>query len=596
MSNLAYDVLIVGGGTAGLVLATRLSEDPAVQVAVIESGDDDSSNPDLQTPGKYHALRNGPLDWGFESTSPAQAGNGHLSMAAGRTLGGTSGINGFVFQPSSRSNLDFWTELGNEGWGFDAMDRAVRRAVTIHGPTGTAPRGSGPIQLVVNEAEIEASWVKIWDDALAEIGYSPCDAFSGSQSGPITNLDTVDPVSKKRSYTKNAYLDPVRSRTNLTVLTGLTVNKVIFKEHEGDLKPMAVGVEVTSNDGKSSIMHARKEVIIAAGVVNSPRILELSGIGGKSLLEKLGIKCIVDNPHVGENCQNHAYSGLVFEVKEGVDTLDGYIRKEPEAVAAAEKTYASGRGGPIGRSSTISSAQMPLTRVTGDDGMADIQRLLKRATGASSGPYVSTSAFQGAWDAYIEENITSDTESPGRFMFVPCYSPFEVADRSYRAPGNHFTIITMLSTPSARWSVHINSSSFEHSNKRTGMSLNVDFGSLALDIEVMARYLMYADKVLSRLEPFASLLKPREERFPDIESARKYVQRETGWAHHYVGTCSMMPLEMGGVVDDNLRVHGCTNLRVCDASIIPVVPRSNPQAVVYGLAEHGADIIKKTMA
>jgi choline dehydrogenase-like flavoprotein len=107
---------------------------------------------------------------------------------------------------------------------------------------------------------------------------------------------------------------------------------------------------------------------------------------------------------------------------------------------------------------------------------------------------------------------------------------------------------------------------------------------------------MYADKVLSRLEPFASLLKPREERFPDIESARKYVQRETGWAHHYVGTCSMMPLEMGGVVDDNLRVHGCTNLRVCDASIIPVVPRSNPQAVVYGLAEHGADIIKKTMA
>ncbi|OBT40263.1 hypothetical protein VE00_09867 [Pseudogymnoascus sp. WSF 3629] len=595
MSSDAYDIVIVGGGTAGLIVAARLSEDPGLQVAVLESGEDDSSNPNLQTPGLHASLRNGPLDWGFKSTYPSPHGDRPLSLATGRTLGGTSGINGFVFQPSSKSNLDFWTELGNSGWGFEAMDRAVRKAVTIHGPSGTAPRGCGPIQLVINESEIEASWVKTWNDSLAQLGQSPCDAFSGSQHGPITNFDTVDPVSNKRSFTTNAYLDPVCSRSNLTLLSGSTVNKIVFKERNTGAEPIAAGVQVTSKDGKQSIIKARKEVIIAAGVINSPRILELSGIGGRSRLQNLGIDSIVDNSHVGENFQNHCFSGVVFPIRDDVDTLDAFIRKEPGAVAAAEKTYASGKGGPIGRSSTLLSAQMPMTDITDEHGMNEIQQLLKEAAGKSIGPSIATPAFRRAWNSYIERNLTSKTESPGRFMFIPCYSPFDVADPSYRAPGNHFTIVTMLSTPLPRGSVHINSSSLEHSDKNTGMTLDVGFSPSLLDVEVLARYVMYAEKSLAQLEPFASLLKPRENRFTHIEEAREYVKANTAWTHHFVGTCAMMSQEMGGVVDDKLRVYGCVNLRVCDASIIPVVPRSNPQAVVYGVAEHGAKIIKATL-
>ena len=127
------------------------------------------------------------------------------------------------------------------------------------------------------------------------------------------------------------------------------------------------------------------------------------------------------------------------------------------------------------------------------------------------------------------------------------------------------------------------------------MTLDVGLSLSPLDEEVLARYVMYADKSLARLEPFASLLKPREERITDIGKAREYVKANTAWAHHFVGTCAMMSEEMGGVVDDELRVYGCSNLRVCDASIIPVVPRSNPQAVVYGVAEHGAEVIKATL-
>ncbi|KAK2744102.1 hypothetical protein FQN55_006970 [Onygenales sp. PD_40] len=598
MDSATYDVVIVGGGTAGLIIAARLSEDPNLQVAVLESGEDHSSNPHVQTPGSWPLLRNGPLDWAFKTSFPSVGGTKPLSMAQGRMLGGTSGINGFVFQPSTQSNLDFWTELGNTGWGFEAMDRAVRKAVTIHGPAGGTSEGSGPIQLAVNESKTEAMWVKTWIDSLAELGYSPSHSFSGTQRGPITNLDAVDPVSSKRSFTANAYLDPVRSRANLAVLTGSTVNKVVFKEADAGGVPIADGVLVTGKDGKKSIVKARKEVILSAGVINSPRILELSGIGDKSRLQRLGIDVVVDNPHVGENFQNHAFSGVVFPVRDDVDTLDAFTRKEPSAVAAAEETYAQGKGGPIGRSSTLSSAQMALSEVTDEQGMKEIEQLLEDAASEPAGPSIATPAFRKAWQSYIKRNLASPTESPGRFMFVAGYAPFEAEDITYRAPGNHFTVVVMLSTPFPRGSVHIDSSSHEHSDKNTGMALDVGLPVHPLDVEILTRYVMFTEKRLGRLKPFASLLKPRneEDRFTDIEKTREYVRATTHWSHHFVGTCSMMSQEMGGVVDDKLRVYGCSNLRVCDASIIPVVPRSNPQAVVYGLAEHGAEIIRSTIS
>ena len=519
-------------------------------------------------------------------------------MSQGRMLGGTSGVNGFVFQPSTKSNLDFWTELGNNGWGFEAMDRAVRKAVTVHSPSGTK-EGSGPIQLVVNEAETETMWVKTWIDTLAKLGLSPGDAFSANQRGPITNLDTVDPATNLRSYTKNAYLDPVQSRPNLTVLTETTVNKITFKENAPAGSPVADGVLATLQDGSTKIIRARKEVILSAGVINSPRLLELSGIGDKKRLEDLNIESVVDNPHVGENFQNHTYSGVVFPVRDDVDTLDPFFRQDPEAIEAAKRTYFAGKGGPVGRSAQLSSVQMSLAEVADEEARKEIKELLEKAYEQDTGTSIATPAFKAAWKSYFERNLDSETDSPGRFLFIPGYSPFDAGTHLYRAPGNHFTICTMVSTPFPRGAVHITSSSPEHTSTNTGMSLNVGFSGHPLDVEILARYIMFSEKTLSRLEPFASMLKPREGeagRFDTVEKAREWVRRTMNWSHHFVGTCAMMSKEMGGVVDDQLRVYGCANLRVCDASVIPVVPRNNPQGVVYAVAEHGADIIKNSLA
>lgn len=240
----------------------------------------------------------------------------------------------------------------------------MRKAVTIHGLSGQPREESGPIQLAANESPIAAMWVKTWNENLSQLGYSPCHAFDDVQRGPIKNLDTVDLVSNLRSFTTNAYLDPVRSRANLTVLTGVTVNKVVFKQSDADGEPIDDGVLATLKNGSKNVFRARKEVILSAGVINSPRILELSGIGDRTLPQQLGIEVVVENPHVGENFQNHAYSGLVLPVRDDVETLDPLMRMEPDAVAAAEEVYAQGKGGSIGRSTTLSTAQMPLTEIT----------------------------------------------------------------------------------------------------------------------------------------------------------------------------------------------------------------------------------------
>lgn len=340
-------------------------------------------------------------------------------------------------------------------------------------------------------------------------------------------------------------------------------------------------------------MHARKEVILAAGAINSPRILELSGIGSRSRLEKLGIDVVVDNPYVGENFQNHVYAGFSMEVRDEVETLDPFFRQEPEAVAAARETYEQGKGGPVGRSTNLCFAPMPLREVTDEQGLKGIGQLLDDSASGSVGSSIVTPAFKKAWETYIRGEITSSTEAAVRFMFVPGFAPWESDNPLYRAPGNHFTIAMMLSHPISRGSVHIDSSSHHHSDKNTGMTVDLGLVGHPLDIEILARYLMFAETDLTRLTPFAMLLKPQEDRFTDIEKARDYIRAVLNSAHHYVGTCSMMSQEMGGVVDDNLRVYGCANLRVCDASIIPVAPRNNSQAVVYGVAEHGAQIIKE---
>ncbi|KAI1158696.1 glucose-methanol-choline oxidoreductase [Nemania serpens] len=349
MPSETYDIVIIGGGTAGLVLANRLSEDPKLQVIVLESGEDRTADPTTLTPGAWPLLSNSLADWTFHTIPQNHVGR-RITIPQGKALGGSSGINSFLFTSTSKATVEGWKSLGNEGWDYATYDEALKKSFTLHKPLGVT-EGEGPLQLTL--AAPEGLWKKAWIDGLRSVGYPATDPLSGRLNGPNIAPESIDPRTKQRSYATNAYLDPVRSRPNLTIRTGTTVTKVLLERPSSAGVAVAKGVQLLSQSGVSQTISVLKEVIISAGVINSPRLLELSGIGGADLLQRLKIDVVVDNPHVGENLQNHLFTGLVFEVRDDVDTIDGFFPQEPDAVAAAMQDYSTKGTGPMSTSNII---------------------------------------------------------------------------------------------------------------------------------------------------------------------------------------------------------------------------------------------------
>ncbi|KAI5926903.1 GMC oxidoreductase [Camillea tinctor] len=587
-----YDIVIVGGGTSGLVLANRLSENPNLQVIVLESGVDLKDDQTTLTPGAWPLLSNSPADWSFRAT-PQENVTRQIAIPQGKALGGSSAINSFLFSPTSRATVEGWKNLGNEGWDYTVYEEAMKKSFTLHKPSG-ATEGTGPLQLTL--ATPETPWEKAWIDGLESVGFPQTDPLSGHLGGPIIAPESIDPSTKQRSYSANAYLEPVRSsRPNLTIRTETTVTRVLLERPSSADDAVAKGVQFISKDGPQTI-GVRKEVIISAGAINSPRILELSGIGGAALLQSLGIKVVVNNPHVGENLQNHLFTGLVFEAYDDVHTLDAFFRQQPDVVDTASKDYKAKKRDPLCTSNMITMAQLPLPDLHTEDGHKDLDQLLGSldpASDASRSP-PTTPAFAAAHQAFIRSLLTNPSEAVGNYVFGAAYTPFDKPeDPTYRAPGKYVSIAIELSHPLSRGSVHINSTTPEDAGTNQGLIINPRYLSHPLDLEVLARQVRFTEDIISRAKPLTARLKPYTKRFTDLEATKDYVRQTADGAYHYTGTCSMMPRAMGGVVDNRLRVYGCSNLRVCDASIVPLAPTANPQAVVYPVAELGARFIKE---
>ncbi|KAM7206083.1 L-sorbose 1-dehydrogenase [Naviculisporaceae sp. PSN 640] len=596
----SYDIVIVGGGTAGLAVASRLSEDASLQIVVLESGEDRRSDPQVLTPGMWPLLAGTEHAWAFKTVPQKSLQNSIDNIPQGRLLGGSSGINSFLFTPTSQASVDGWAKLGNKGWEFANFARAVNESYTLHSPSDEAPKGNGPIQLRVAapKSEPEATWTKAFLDGLATLGFSsPQDAFSGHVRGGFSNPESVDPATKQRSFSANTYLGLASGRPNLKIITGSTVTKILLSTSNRK-GVVADGVQYTQkSDGESKTVRARKEVIISCGTFNSPRLLELSGIGDDKLLKKLGIKVVIDNPQVGENLQNHVYTGLTFEVEEdAIATLDPFFRNDPQAVGAAMEAYGVNGTGPLSSSSIIASAQLPFPGIETEAGEKEVNRLLQEHLNWRSPEGEVSPRFSAAHAAFVQSILLSPTEASSNYVFGPAYTEFENrTNPANRAPGKHITIAPMLSHPLSRGSVHITTAAADGSAANHGLDINPRYLSHPLDIEVLARHILFVEQSLSKVEPIARFLKPQPNRFADITAVKDYVRRTAKGAHHYTGSCSMMPKDLSGVVDHELRVYGTLNLRVCDASVLPITPRANTQAVVYGVAEMGAKTIKETL-
>ncbi|KNG84351.1 hypothetical protein ANOM_009493 [Aspergillus nomiae NRRL 13137] len=610
MSITETDIIIVGGGTAGLTLAARLSENPNLQVLVLEAGQDQTEDPRVQTPALWPGLVATDSDWRF-MTAPQAALNGkQIPLPQGRLLGGSSAMNGMAFIANSKINVNAWGALGNPGWDWDTLSTYYRKVFTLTLPSEdkrkelgleyvdeSANGNNGPIQVSFPDA-VDDPIANAWVESLRGLGYPMLtDPFSGHACGGYTNATTIDPVKKTRSFSANAYYLPAKERENLHVVMEALVEKVLL-EALPNSDVTATGVRYMKDNGIVTVT-ARREVILCAGTFNSPKILELSGIGSRTILESFNIPVIIDNPNVGENLQDHPLAGLSFEVQDFIKTKDDLMRRVPEALSAAMESYKMHQFGPFTIGGNYSSALLPLPDFsnpsTGPDELATV---LAMTVPDSSHPLAADLA------SYARSLLENPQEATGGYFTYPAQSDFkgsgaDVQVIQSKLPENYITICASLMHPLSRGSCHISSS-----NPADYPIVDPRYLVHPADLEMLARHARFID-VIAASQPLASMLKPGGKRSlgsPDdlrnipLDDVKEYVKSAGKSTFHLTSTCAMMPREKGGVVDSRLRVWDAKGLRIVDASVIPIIPRGNTQSAVYAIAERAADLIKDDLA
>ncbi|GKT51958.1 dehydrogenase citC [Colletotrichum spaethianum] len=592
----SFDYIIIGGGTAGLVVASRLSEDDDVRVLVVEAGADKSADPLVLTPGLVAGVYGKEeYDWNFTSVPQPGLNNRRINQARGKMLGGSSALNFMLMLYPSKGILDAWGALGNDGWSFQVLAPYFRKLGTDHPPPQSAKdmvgltyhdeklSGNGLLQVSYGEgySPMNAAWMHTFDKlGLGVTG----DPRSGKSFGAFQNPCSIDPETKTRSFAASAYYNPeIAKRSNLVVLTETLVKKIIFDNVEGDVS--ATGIQIVTKDGQEKTISANIEVVLSAGALHTPQLLELSGIGGRELLESHDIHIVIDNPNVGENVQDHPVVCQSFEVNEGVPSGD--VLRDGNILNAVVGQYQATREGPLGQS-TISSAYTPL---------ADINGLLSKEAKKSLLD-ANVAHSNTASGRAIRSLIELSDEPSSQYLLFPSQitindHPANMAEYILPSrPENYITVMTILNHPFSRGTVHITSP-----DVRVLPAWNPKYNSNPLDLELLARNVQFVERIVGT-EPFSPLLKPGGKRLPDLkgdylESAKEIVRQRQISVFHVSGSCAMLPREQGGVVDERLRVYGVKKLRVVDASIFPIEPLGNIQSTVYAVAERAADLIKE---
>ncbi|KAI0201903.1 hypothetical protein F4808DRAFT_87466 [Astrocystis sublimbata] len=597
----SYDYIIVGGGTSGLVLAARLTEDPTVSVLVIEAGADKRKDPALETPGLVAgAYTDDSYTWPFRSTAQAELNGRHLRQDTGRVLGGSSLTNFMMAMFPSRTNLDTWGKLGNSGWGYDDLAPYFQKFSTSHPPSEAIRKtlgglayyqddmtGNGPVQLSFDDQYnvMNENWFKTF----AELGLEmKTDPRTGRATGAFQNSSTIESGTNTRSSAVTAYYsDEIARRPNLKVLLETTVQKISTRK---DSLLVAEGVEVKNKDGNVSTIKAGKEVILAAGTIRTPQLLELSGIGDRDLLESLGIEVKIDNPNVGEHMQDHLMTSQQFPVKKDIPSKDGL--RDPAVFQSAFEQYASAKQGPLAGMGT-SVAYVPLADRGGVMTVADRKAMFDKYL--TSGPALSP--VQKREFKLIRELLEAEKEPAIQYLCFPgsltvTEHPDTLTDMfTSHTPYDCIGILSLLNHPFSRGNVHITSKDVS-----VPPTWNPNYCTHPLDLEMLARTVGFVEKIVNTA-PYKDMIDTELKRLPDatgddLEVAKEIVRSRTVSCFHIAGTARMLPVELGGVVDERLIVHGTSNIRVVDASMIPLEPLGNIQTTVYAVAERAADFIK----
>jgi choline dehydrogenase len=524
-----FDFVIVGGGSAGCVLANRLSADPGFSACLLEAGGEDR-NPLIHIPAGYVKTMVDPsLNWLFETKPDEKTGNRAIPVPRGKVLGGSSAINGMLYVRGQAADYDTWGQMGCRGWSFSDVLPYFKRSENREQGADEFHGTGGPLNVTMPTVRYDTL-----DKVIAsagELGYPTDVDYNGADQEGFAYYQVTQRHGRRFSA-KNAYLDPVRGRRkNLHVETGAFAEKILVEDGR------AVGVVFRKN-GKERIVRARKEVVLAAGAVQSPQLLELSGIGQGALLQKLGIDVVHALKGVGENLQDHYISRVSYRLS-GLDSLN-QLARGPRLAMEAIKFF---------------------TQRTG---------ALTMPAGIIAGFVKSRPEMQ---NPDIQFHIAHATfANPHKRVFD-------------KFPG--ITIGPCQLRPESRGYLHATSP--EMSAKP---DIQPNFLATRTDCEVHVTGLRIARQLMETaiMGPHAA-----EELSPgtgavDDEALLEHARQTGATLYHPVGTCKMGTDEMA-VVDPSLKVIGLKGLRVADASIMPNLISGNTNAPTMMIAEKASDMM-----
>jgi len=527
-----FDYIVVGAGSAGCVLAARLSEDPDNAVLLLEAGGVEHRHLKMKMPLAWRDTFQDPaLGWGYMSEAEPAADNRSIPVPRGKVLGGSSSVNGMMYQRGHAGDYDKWRRLGLPGWSyaevlpyFNRSESNWRGASVYHG-------GSGPLT-TSRHAPDGFIYPRLIETA-EKLGYRHLDDFHGAESEGFSAPD-FNTHRGHRASTATRYLRPAMSRRNLTVETNAHTTRVLLDRNR------AVGVEYQQH-GQLVQVYAGREVILAGGAFNSPQVLLLSGVGPAKELETAAVRVVHELPGVGKNLQDHQSVGVMYAAN-GPITFENELRWDRMALHALR------------------------WRLFGTGPIADLPV-------AAQGFYRSRPELE-----WPDVQFLISPVSMGARVWFPGWR---------KGAGHVFTMANVVLHPESRGEVTLRSI-----NPKDAPRIRFNLLHAPEDRATFRAMIRFARKFFATA-PASSLV--AEEKLPGVavqtdDEIDAYVRRMAGTAMHPTSTCAM-GIDALAVVDSELKVRGLERLRVVDASVMPTIPSGNTNAPVIMIAEKASDLI-----
>ena len=524
-----FDYIVVGAGSAGCAVANRLSENPKNKVLLIEAGR--ASHPVSRLPASFALLIDNPLaNWRYRSEPEESTANREIPIPRGKLLGGSSSINGLVYVRGNKLDYDTWAQMGNTGWSYDDVLPFFKKMENYQGEVTDIRGSDGPLK--VSEVSDRNP---IYDGLFkaAEENNIPLNKdYNGEEQEGIGYTQTTI-FRGERMSAEVAYLRPIKSRKNLTIVTNSLVTRLLFEEKK------CVGLEVKQKN-KSIRYLTTKEIILCGGAINSPQILELSGIGNRDKLEEKGISVIHELKGVGENLRDHIAPRIVYKItKPGIAYND---KARGLNLLKQIANYVFKRDGFL---------TLPSAPVVG---------------------FFKTRKELAAPDIQVH--------------FIPYKVVLENGKRKLGVePGITCTVNQNL--PESRGSIHIKSK-----NPEEPPAIKFNFLSNSLDRETLVSGVKLIRKIMNSetMQEFCGEEVQPGKNLDTDEDILNFIKEKAETVYHPSGTCKM-GFDQEAVVDKSLKVHGIKGLRIADASIMPTLVSGNTNAVCMMIGERCADFI-----